>query len=97
MNSKKKENIPLKVVTSAGGTVLFCFVFWFPYLDTRCYKFQGFSSIKTCDLRKVRKVPHECPMAVTSASTVCLHVILGLPRFLRPSGFHSTATLGMEL
>ena len=44
----------------------------------------------------VCKVPHECPMAVASASTVRLHVILGRPRFLCPSGFHSNATLGME-
>ena len=35
-------------------------------------------------------------MAVASASTVRLHVIRGHPRFLCPSGFHSTATLGME-
>ena len=34
-------------------------------------------------------------MAVASASTVRLRVILGRPRFLCPSGFHSTATLAM--
>ena len=44
----------------------------------------------------VRKVPHKCPMAVASASTVRLQVILGRPRFLCPTGFHSTATFGME-
>ena len=35
-------------------------------------------------------------MAVASASTVRLYVILGRQRFLCSSGFHSTATLGME-
>ena len=35
-------------------------------------------------------------MAVASASTVRLHVILGRPRFLCSSGFHSTSSLGME-
>ena len=35
-------------------------------------------------------------MTVASASTVRLHVILGRPRCLCPSGFHSTVTLGME-
>ena len=44
----------------------------------------------------VRKVSRECPLAVASALTVRLHVIFGRPRFLRPSGFHSAATLGMK-
>ena len=42
------------------------------------------------------RVPHECCMAFISFSTVLLHVVLGLPLFLFPSGVQCKAVLVID-
>ena len=38
---------------------------------------------------------HDSPISLSSAITVCRHIIFGRPRFLFPGGVHLSATLGM--